>query len=295
MSTHCPYSCDLCDYSASSPPPPSVAHCLDSNPNCAYWAKCGSCGDCNSNPGYMLKNCPASCGQCGGSTVHLTSPPPPPGSCLTQDKLQFGSDTNFGCTAFVSKSDCLSHKDSRPGYPWNGQPCAFCLYTDDANCGGTSHRCQPIGWVNNGAYGAGRTYTQNFVFTFCLSIVTSNPTLYGGNWQPYVNNSSLHIASSPPPSPKPSPQPSSGLSPIMGSPVPCGRSKCQPGAVCCGGSGQNPVCAPPGSSCCPNGQSFCNATSGTCCSNNQCYKSINGQPDCPVVSSDFLLLTINLQ
>ncbi|KAI8511720.1 hypothetical protein Bbelb_108200 [Branchiostoma belcheri] len=40
--------------------------CSDSSPHCAYWA---SIGECESTPGYMLPNCPLSCGHCTSATA----------------------------------------------------------------------------------------------------------------------------------------------------------------------------------------------------------------------------------
>ena len=47
------------------PPHPSSASqanaCEDSNDNCATWA---AIGECQSNPGFMLQNCPVTCKMC---------------------------------------------------------------------------------------------------------------------------------------------------------------------------------------------------------------------------------------
>ncbi|CAH1266494.1 OIT3 [Branchiostoma lanceolatum] len=40
---------------------PDVSTCPDSNSNCAGWA---ARGECDNNPGYMIPNCPLSCGVC---------------------------------------------------------------------------------------------------------------------------------------------------------------------------------------------------------------------------------------
>eukprot|EP00440_Ansanella_granifera_P031809 gb/GFBE01034519.1/.p1 GENE.gb/GFBE01034519.1/~~gb/GFBE01034519.1/.p1 ORF type:complete len:140 (+),score=17.08 gb/GFBE01034519.1/:1-420(+) len=40
-----------------------ASSCADSNWQCAGWARRG---ECNANPGYMLRNCQRSCHHCGG-------------------------------------------------------------------------------------------------------------------------------------------------------------------------------------------------------------------------------------
>lgn len=52
-----------CSYCTSKPKP---ASCQDKNQNCNYWA---NKGECQKNPGYMLKFCKKSCGRCVKATV----------------------------------------------------------------------------------------------------------------------------------------------------------------------------------------------------------------------------------
>ncbi|XP_078659592.1 uncharacterized protein LOC144904521 [Branchiostoma floridae x Branchiostoma belcheri] len=60
--------------------------CSDSSPHCGYWA---SIGDCENNAGYMLANCPLSCGVCTSATVTTAQPTtpspltPPPNTLTT--------------------------------------------------------------------------------------------------------------------------------------------------------------------------------------------------------------------
>lgn len=75
-----------------SPPPPTTAPtpgCSDENQLCEDWA---ANGECEINPGYMLENCPASCGVCSS-----------PGPC---------SDENQYCEDWAASGQC----ETNPNY-----------------------------------------------------------------------------------------------------------------------------------------------------------------------------------
>ena len=43
----------------------AAPECLDHNSQCPYWA---AIGECQSNPGFMLNNCPVTCKMCQSET-----------------------------------------------------------------------------------------------------------------------------------------------------------------------------------------------------------------------------------
>jgi len=86
-----------------TPPPPTptpTPGCTDNNANCAYWA---SNGECESNPGWMLANCPQSCGSCDPVPTPAPTPPPTPAptpSC---------TDNNANCAHWASNGECQAN------------------------------------------------------------------------------------------------------------------------------------------------------------------------------------------
>ena len=73
----------------SNPPPTDPpSDCQDLNANCAYWA---STGECQSNPGYMIPNCPKSCNVCDGAS-----------SCI---------DEGDHCEYWASTGECQNNPD----------------------------------------------------------------------------------------------------------------------------------------------------------------------------------------
>ena len=57
----------------------SLSDCVDLNGSCAYWA---SIGECEANPGYMLRNCKKSCNVCGVDVEELI--PTASSACIDQ-------------------------------------------------------------------------------------------------------------------------------------------------------------------------------------------------------------------
>ena len=68
MYTHCRRSCASCDEDVTEPAPAPEAvekesECKDQHEQCAPWAS-RTVSECDSNPGYMHKNCKRSCNLC---------------------------------------------------------------------------------------------------------------------------------------------------------------------------------------------------------------------------------------
>ena len=66
VSKYCPVSCGKCKNDAAAAKSESSGggkeiSCEDKHGNCSFWAEKG---ECKSNPGYMIENCPKSCGKC---------------------------------------------------------------------------------------------------------------------------------------------------------------------------------------------------------------------------------------
>jgi len=70
------------------PKPKKVGACEDSNDNCATWA---AIGECDSNPGYMLENCPVTCRMCQSETCFDRRP-----DCA--ERCRGGAESNYSST-----------------------------------------------------------------------------------------------------------------------------------------------------------------------------------------------------
>ena len=93
MLTGCPLSCKQCTTStlASNLTGVPCKQCKDTNVHCAYWAKIG---ECEVNPGYMLKGCPLSCKQ-----------------CTCNDYENDCADLNESCNTWADIGECSKNPD----------------------------------------------------------------------------------------------------------------------------------------------------------------------------------------
>jgi len=113
-----------------TPKPTPTGTCRDDNTGCAGWA---ARGECQKNPGYMLKSCRKSCKQCSTTT----KPTPTPSKCV---------DKNAQCSSWARGGECTKN----PGYmhPNCAKSCNTCGTTPTTNCKDNNTHCS--GWARGG-------------------------------------------------------------------------------------------------------------------------------------------------
>jgi len=128
---------------ASSSPSPTSAPtpgCSDSNQYCADWA---ANGECESNPGFMLDACPASCGACSSpapTPAPTTPSPPPPTSAPTPGC----SDSNQYCADWAANGEC----ESNPGFMLDACPASCGACSTPGPCSDDNQYCED--WAASG-------------------------------------------------------------------------------------------------------------------------------------------------
>ena len=87
-----------CPYATVEPTIPP--NCENNHPSCNYWA---GIGECEANPGYMLKKCKKSCQVCGSASTTITTTTAETPNC---------KDDNTNCQYWASVGEC----NANPNY-----------------------------------------------------------------------------------------------------------------------------------------------------------------------------------
>jgi len=125
MLKSCRKSCKQCTETKPTPKPTPkpTGTCVDDNTSCPGWAQSG---ECQKNPGYMLKSCRKSCNQCSTTSS----------KCV---------DKNTSCRVWASGGYC----GTRPDYMHKNcaKSCNVCG-TTTSNCKDKNNQCGA--WANGG-------------------------------------------------------------------------------------------------------------------------------------------------
>jgi len=184
MLVNCRASCGACPQptpapTTPAPPPPTPSSCADNNQYCSDWA---ANGECETNPGYMLTNCRASCGVCSGPQPSPATQAPTPAP--TQGPPQ---DPREGCfwTTPPGGTVTLGKQSEKPGrICWTVDvPTGYAVHWQSSNSNGIYHSwngdkcCQFSGLSSNQSNVV--TFTPQYGnFGFCECI----------NWSPQTGS-----------------------------------------------------------------------------------------------------------
>eukprot|EP00560_Eucampia_antarctica_P006604 CAMPEP_0197829894 /NCGR_PEP_ID=MMETSP1437-20131217/6450_1 /TAXON_ID=49252 ORGANISM="Eucampia antarctica, Strain CCMP1452" /NCGR_SAMPLE_ID=MMETSP1437 /ASSEMBLY_ACC=CAM_ASM_001096 /LENGTH=503 /DNA_ID=CAMNT_0043431907 /DNA_START=64 /DNA_END=1575 /DNA_ORIENTATION=+ len=80
------------------------AGCIDTHENCSFWA---TKGECDKNPGFMLKGCPKACQQCPKYLIN-NALPGPPDIILVEREMLIEASKSFGEAQVVEGSEKIA-------------------------------------------------------------------------------------------------------------------------------------------------------------------------------------------